>query len=174
LVNHIQQKETPAMQYTLTITTESVEEICHLVSSIRAPGTTVDLRHEITEGAQSDAVADAPAENKTRKPRTPKDAPVDMVVELNPAVDAPVKKATSTEPVDALLPPAKPVAKTKALQPGETDPEVAKATLALMKAKDRQTALDLLDQFGVSHASQLKPEVWAEFIEAANLAAKRI
>lgn len=74
--------------------------------------------------------------------------------------------------VAAETPAEEPKAETPADEPAAAleYADVSKAVLDLVKAKGRDAAVEVLTQFGVSHAKELKPEQWAEALEALNAA----
>lgn len=51
---------------------------------------------------------------------------------------------------------------------------VKRVTLALIKAKGKEKALDVLGEFGCKAATELKPEKYAEFIASAQAAIARL
>jgi len=48
------------------------------------------------------------------------------------------------------------------------DKDVAPKVLALVKAKSRETAIDLLNSYGVTRASEMNSNLWPELLERIN------
>ena len=100
----------------------------------------------------------APATNAPRRGRPPKDkAPA--------VVDEPPEEAAHRKVVEQQLAKhAKEEAKLEELEAeGVTEEQVGKAIVDLVKANQREAALELLKSFGATNKSTLKPEHYAAF-----------
>lgn len=123
------------MSYTITITADSVAELAGRLLAM---------------GAQ--LASPAPA---APQPFTAVSEPIiyrDEVLYTTPAAKAP-------EPAPAPAP--EPVAEVIL----DYDKDVAPKVLALVKAKGRNVAMDLLESYGVGRASEMQSSLWPELLE---------
>ncbi len=132
------------MKYRLTLETDSIEEIFLTVSTLRAPSTVV-LENNGEEPVK---------EKKTRKAKVETSSgAVEATIEDNKVtsitVTAPVKNNVSAE--------------TNAYD------AVKKATLDLIKAKGKPAALELLAEFEVKAATELKESDYDAYVNRANI-----
>lgn len=119
---------------------------------------------DVAKGSSEDAVVEEFVPPKKRRAAQPAESSADTSASAEPASDAsPDPKASSqqtgkpssTAGTDAVI--------------GDPDlfEKVKELTKDISKAKGREAAVELLGTFGAERATALKPDQWAEYVEAA-------
>ena len=126
------------MSYKVTITADSVAELAGRLLAMGA-----QLASPAPAAPQPFAVAPEPIVYR------------DEVLYTTPTVKDPTP-APAAEP--------EPVAEVSL----DYDKDVAPKVLALVKAKSRETAIDLLNSYGVTRASEMNSNLWPELLERIN------
>lgn len=148
------------MTYKFTLETDSLEEMFIAVSKLR------DKTVPSALNAEPEPSLPEPMVKKGRKPG------------VKPIVEE-AKQPIVAELVKDEAPVVKPQVKTAENVPTEKSKEtsygdVSKATLELIKAKGKPAAIEVLEQFKVRTALELKPEQYAEYVGAVNAKAARL